>query len=61
MESGSDRPDYERPTVPHDGLGSSTMRSQESRTGKREVELYVRTYMTMLQSSGAVSVSALEP
>jgi hypothetical protein len=30
-------------------------------TGRREVELYVRTYMTLLQSSGAVSVSSLEP
>lgn len=29
--------------------------------GRREVELYVRTYMTMLQSSGAVSLTALEP
>ena len=29
--------------------------------GRREVELYVRTYMTLLESSGSVSVSALEP
>jgi hypothetical protein len=29
--------------------------------GKREVELYVRTYTTMLQSSGAIPVSALVP
>ncbi|MDQ3410633.1 MAG: hypothetical protein M3509_00795 [Chloroflexota bacterium] len=29
--------------------------------GKREVDLYVRTYMTLLQSSGAISVSSLEP
>lgn len=33
----------------------------ERGTGRREVELYVRTYMTLLQSSGAVSVSSLEP
>ncbi len=29
--------------------------------GKREVDLYVRTYTTVLQSSGAVGVSSLEP
>ncbi len=29
--------------------------------GKREVDLYVRTYTTLLQSSGAVAVSSLEP
>jgi hypothetical protein len=34
---------------------------RQQRTGRREVELYVRTYMTLLQSSGAVSVSSLEP
>ncbi len=28
---------------------------------KREVDLYVRTYTTLLQSSGAISVSSLEP
>ena len=29
--------------------------------GKREVDLYVRTYNTLLESSGAVSISSLEP
>ncbi|MDP9366351.1 MAG: hypothetical protein M3Q10_19370, partial [Chloroflexota bacterium] len=29
--------------------------------GKREVDLYVRTYTTLLQSSGAVGVASLEP
>ncbi|MCC6312865.1 MAG: hypothetical protein IT337_02540 [Thermomicrobiales bacterium] len=29
--------------------------------GKREVDLYVRTYSTLLQSSGAIGVSSLEP
>ncbi|MBA2470676.1 MAG: hypothetical protein H0V37_14820 [Chloroflexia bacterium] len=33
----------------------------DHRTGRREVELYVRTYTTLLQSSGAVGVSSLEP
>ena len=31
------------------------------RPGKREVDLYVRTYYTLLESSGAVSISSLEP
>lgn len=31
------------------------------RPGKREVDLYVRTYNTLLESSGAVAVSSLEP
>jgi hypothetical protein len=34
---------------PHDG------------PGKREVDLYVRTYNTLLESSGAIGVSSLEP
>lgn len=29
--------------------------------GRREVDLYVRTYTTLLQSSGAIGVSSLEP
>ena len=29
--------------------------------GKREVDLYVRTYTTLLQSSGGIAVSSLEP
>jgi hypothetical protein len=29
--------------------------------GKREVDLYVRTYTTLLQSSGAISIASLEP
>ena len=33
----------------------------EPAPGKREVDLYVRTYNTLLQSSGAISVSSLEP
>jgi hypothetical protein len=32
-----------------------------SQPGKREVDLYVRTYNTLLESSGAVSISSLEP
>jgi hypothetical protein len=33
----------------------------ESTAGKREVDLYVRTYTTLLQSSGSIGVSSLEP
>ena len=29
--------------------------------GQREVELYVRTYTTLLESSGAIGVSSFEP
>ncbi len=40
---------------------SDNLRSHDSVAGKREVDLYVRTYMTLLQSSGAVGVSSFEP
>ena len=33
----------------------------EQPAGQREVDLYVRTYTTLLESSGAVSVSSFEP
>ena len=29
--------------------------------GKREVDLYVRTYTTLLQSSGVIGISSFEP
>lgn len=43
------------------GFDTRAGRDEEIRTGRREVELYVRTYMTLLQSSGAIHVSSLEP
>ncbi|HWK80376.1 MAG TPA: hypothetical protein VNP95_06395, partial [Thermomicrobiales bacterium] len=43
------------------GFDANPGRDGEPMTGKREVELYVRTYMTLLQSSGAIAVSSLEP
>ncbi|MGC4192641.1 MAG: hypothetical protein QM589_15980 [Thermomicrobiales bacterium] len=43
------------------GFDANPGRDGEPLTGKREVELYVRTYMTLLQSSGAIAVSSLEP
>jgi hypothetical protein len=36
-------------------------KDRDQLTGRREVELYVRTYTTLLQSSGAIGVSSLEP
>jgi len=43
-------------------LGFATDSGQGARTaGKREVDLYIRTYTTLLQSSGVVAVSSLEP
>jgi len=39
----------------------SVVHDHEPVAGKREVDLYVRTYNTLLQSSGAVGVSSLEP
>src|SRR5215217_6126943 len=44
------REDFERGTQP-------ALR----RAGKREVDLYIRTYTTLLQSSGVIGVSSLEP
>ena len=41
----------------HRGLGGDLV---SQGPGKREVDLYVRTYTTLLQSSGAISVSSLE-
>src|SRR5680860_1060616 len=44
-----------------DGFGDGPDRNGGVRPGKREVDLYVRTYNTLLESSGAVSVASLEP
>lgn len=41
--------------------GISQHTSPDRPIGRREVELYVRTYTTLLQSSGAIGVSSLEP
>ena len=40
---------------------TATSNGHRAGPGKREVDLYVRTYTTLLQSSGAVGVSSLEP
>ena len=60
----SDRAEWERPTrlaEPAADVRRSTRHSTAQTPGKREVDLYVRTYMTLLESSGAVAVSSLEP
>jgi hypothetical protein len=47
-----------------DAAADSTHRSLSNTLngpGKREVDLYVRTYTTLLESSGAIGVSSLEP
>src|SRR3954467_4970522 len=38
-----------------------SLNRQTAGAGKREVDLYVRTYTTLLESSGAIGVSSLEP
>src|SRR5215207_9823637 len=48
-------------TSPVAGLMRSTRSGAGNGPGKREVDLYVRTYTTLLQSSGAIGVSSLEP
>jgi hypothetical protein len=46
---------------PNDGLEMSAMESGEARheAGKREVEMYIRTFHTLLRSSGEVGLKAL--
>lgn len=39
----------------------SAQKNPNSDAGRREVELYARTYTTLMQSSGAIGVSSLEP
>src|SRR4029078_11867439 len=44
--------------LPVDGIYS---RDAIHPAGKQDVELYIRTYTTMLRSSGEVKIKALEP
>ncbi len=62
MESAAERatlehqePAMESPIGFHHASGNGAV------PGKREVDLYVRTYETLLESSGAVGVASLEP
>ncbi|MBX3071245.1 MAG: hypothetical protein KF883_12150 [Thermomicrobiales bacterium] len=53
-----EKTDAERESRHHSSVPSHRV---ETTAGKREVDLYVRTYTTLLQSSGAVGISSLEP
>jgi hypothetical protein len=46
---------------PGERTANPGMTSAQRMPGKREVDLYVRTYTTLLQSSGAIPVSSLIP
>ena len=61
MRAATDRPENERPTRVREPIPPELNGASNPRTGRREVELYVRTYMTLLQSSGAVGIASLEP
>jgi len=61
MEAASDQPRRARPTHNLDTSIDTFSHSRRPAPGKREVDLYVRTYITLLQSSGAVGISSLEP
>src|SRR3954470_11108454 len=49
------------PSFPGEGVVPRSLDPGQRIPGKREVDLYVRTYTTLLQSSGAVPVSSLIP
>ncbi|HEU0165248.1 MAG TPA: hypothetical protein VFQ54_09385, partial [Thermomicrobiales bacterium] len=61
MEIATDHTGHDRSITPTNGIESLADYRPEPVAGKREVDLYVRTYMTLLQSSGAISVASLEP
>jgi hypothetical protein len=61
MQPRSDQREIERPTEAQGHVGHPLEGAAGPPKGRREVELYVRTYMTLLESSGSVAVSSLEP
>ncbi len=64
LEPGIRQPSLEAETNGHavDELSvPNTAAFRPQGPGKREVDLYVRTYTTLLQSSGEIGVSSLEP
>ncbi len=58
---GPNPPGPPRAAIPFPGASAMSGRSHAPGPGKREVDLYVRTYTTLLQSSGAIGVASLEP
>jgi hypothetical protein len=61
MQSRSDELTNVRPTEIQREIVPAFEERSGPPKGRREVELYLRTYMTLLESSGAVSVRSLEP
>jgi len=61
MQRRTDQREMERPTEARRQVHRPLEHAAGPPKGRREVELYVRTYMTLLESSGSVSVSSLEP
>lgn len=51
----------QEPALPSGHAARSPFSASQRVPGKREVDLYVRTYTTLLQSSGAIPVSSLIP
>jgi hypothetical protein len=60
MQSAEFEPEQET-SQPRGYAARSPLSASQRVPGKREVDLYVRTYTTLLQSSGAVPVSSLVP
>jgi hypothetical protein len=60
MQSAEFEPEQET-SQPRGYAARSPFSASQRVPGKREVDLYVRTYTTLLQSSGAVPVSSLIP
>ena len=58
-----DNQDPVRPVGAPDHLRADPIYSRDAihPAGKQDVELYIRTYTTMLRSSGEVKIKALEP
>jgi hypothetical protein len=61
MQPKSEEPAAREPTSVPQEVRRAFVELDEPPKGRREVELYIRTYMTLLESSGVVSLRSLEP
>jgi hypothetical protein len=61
MTRGLELESEQTPLFPGERSASPAIDASARVPGKREVDLYVRTYTTLLQSSGAIPVSSLIP
>jgi hypothetical protein len=61
MQPKSEELAVSKPTVVRQEVRQAFLEHGEPPKGRREVELYIRTYMTLLESSGVVSLRSLEP